>query len=62
MLFYMVVACVAPSLGLAMLLIIGSFINLELSNSVLFMVLFFLAVVQGAFLVMVKAARPMVEL
>ncbi|MBI2144869.1 type II secretion system F family protein [Candidatus Woesearchaeota archaeon] len=62
MLFYMVVACVAPSLGLAMFLIIGSFISLEISNSVLFMILFFLAVVQGFFLLLIKAARPMVEL
>ena len=62
MLFYMVVACVAPSLGLAMFLIISSFINLEISNSVLFGILFFLAVIQGAFIIMIKAARPMVEL
>ena len=62
MLFYMVVACVAPSLGLAMFLIIGSFISLEISNSVLFMILFFLAVIQGFFLLLIKAARPMVEL
>ena len=62
MLFYMVTACIAPSLGLAMFLIIGSFINLELSNSALFAILFLLAIIQGFFLVMIKAARPMVEL
>lgn len=62
MLFYMVVACVAPSLGLAMFLIIGSFINIEISAKVLIGILFMLAVVQGFFLLMIKAARPMVEL
>ena len=61
MLFYMVIACVAPSLGLAMFLIIGSFINLEINNSTLFGILFFLAIIQGAFIIMIKAARPMVE-
>ena len=61
MLFYMVTACVAPSLGLAMFIIIGSFINFELSNSVLFAALFFLVVIQGFFLMMIKGARPSVE-
>ena len=62
MLFYMVVACIAPSLGLAMFLIIGSFIDLAPSKGVLFAILFFLAIVQGFFLIMIKAARPMVEM
>ena len=58
----MVTACIAHSLGFAMFLIIGSFINLELSSSALFAILFLLAIIQGFFLVMIKAARPMVEL
>ena len=62
MLFYMVAACVAPSLGLAMFIIIGSFINLDLSNTVLMAMLFFLAILQGFFLMMIKAARPSVDL
>ncbi len=62
MLFYMVIACVAPSLGLSMFLIVGSFLNLQVSNSVLFGVLFFLAVIQGFFLMMIKSVRPMVEM
>ncbi len=62
MLFYMVTACVAPSLGLAMFIIIGSFINLELNNAALFAVLFFLVVLQGFFLMMIKAVRPSVDL
>lgn len=62
MLFYMVMACVAPSLGLTMFLIIGSFINLQISGSVMYGILFLLAALQGFFLIMVKSARPMVEL
>ncbi len=61
MLFYMVMACVAPSLGLTMFLIIGSFINLQISSPVMYSLLFLLAVLQGFFLMMIKAARPMVE-
>lgn len=62
MLFYMVMACVAPSLGLTMFLIIGSFINLQISGTVMYSILFLLAMLQGFFLVLIKAARPMVEL
>jgi len=58
----MVVACVAPSLGLTMLIIISGFLNLDLSNTVLYIILFFMAVVQLAFLVLVKSARPMVDI
>ncbi len=62
MLFYMVVACVAPSLGLAMFLIVGSFIKLQVSNGMLIGILFFLGVIQAFFLILIKSARPMVEL
>ncbi len=62
MLFYMVAGCVAPSLGFAMFIIIGSFISLELPNAALFAVLFFLVVLQGFFLMMIKASRPSVDL
>jgi pilus assembly protein TadC len=62
MLFYMVVACVAPSLGLTMFLIISGFLSLQLSNSVLFAILFFLATVQAVFLIMIKATRPLVDI
>lgn len=62
MLFYMVTGCVAPSLGLAMFIIIGSFINVEIGAGTLFAMLFLLAVIQGFFLMMIKAARPSVEL
>ncbi len=62
MLFYMIVGCVAPSLGLTMLVIISGFLNLEFSNTIFYIILFFLSVVQVAFIVMVRSARPMVQL
>ncbi len=62
MLFYMVVGCVAPSLGLTMLVIISGFLNLEFTNTVFYTILFFLSIVQMAFIIMVKSARPMVQL
>ncbi len=62
MLFYMIIGCVVPSLGLTMLVIISGFINLEFTNTVFYSVLFFIAVVQLAFIIMVRSARPMVQL
>ena len=62
MLFYMVIGTVAPSLGLTMLLIISGFLETQLSNIVLYSILFFLGAIQTAFLIMVRAARPMVDL
>ncbi len=62
MLFYMVVGCVAPSLGLTMLVILSGFLNLEFTNTVFYTILFFLSLVQVAFIIMVRAARPMVQL
>jgi pilus assembly protein TadC len=62
MLFYMVVACVVPSLGLTIFLIIGSFLQISVSQAALYGILFGLAIIQGFFLMMIKAIRPMVEI
>ncbi|MAG16316.1 hypothetical protein CMO88_04600 [Candidatus Woesearchaeota archaeon] len=62
MLFYMIVGTVAPSLGLTMLLIISGFLNIKFESPVLFSILFFLGVIQLAFIIMVRASRPMVDL
>jgi len=45
-----------------MLLIISGFLEIQLSNIVLYSILFFLGAIQTAFLIMVRAARPMVDL
>lgn len=60
--FYMIIACVMPSLGLTMLVIISSFMELEITNVYLFSVLFFLAVIQFLFISLIKSARPMVNM
>ncbi len=62
MLFYMVLACIVPSLGVSLFLIIASFLNLSISKAVLFVALFGLLVVQLAFIIMIKASRPTMEL
>ena len=62
LLFYLVVACVLPSLGLTMFVIISAFLNFELGPIVYTGVMVLLAVVQATFIIMVKASRPMVDL
>ncbi len=62
MLFYMVIACIGPSLGVAMFIIIASFLQLEIGKPVIFAALFGLVIIQGFFIVMINASRPAVEL
>lgn len=60
--FYMLIACVIPSLGLTMLVIISSFMELDITKVHLFSVLFFLAVIQFLFISLIKSSRPMVNI
>jgi len=60
--FYMIVACVIPSLGVTMIVIVSSFMDLDIGMSHLFMILFFLAIIQFLFISLIKSARPMVNL
>lgn len=60
--FYMIIACVMPSLGVTMIVVISSFMDLDIGMSHLFTVLFFLAVIQFLFISLIKSARPMVNL
>ncbi|MBI2133431.1 type II secretion system F family protein [Candidatus Woesearchaeota archaeon] len=62
MLFYMVVACIVPSLGVSLFLIIASFLNLAIPKSAFFAALFGLFVVQMTFIIMIRASRPTMEL
>jgi pilus assembly protein TadC len=62
MMFYMVIACVAPSLGMTMFIILSGFLNITISTLHFIAVIFFLAVLQLMFLVMIKSSRPMVNL
>jgi len=62
MMFYMVVACVAPSLGMTIFIIFSGFLQLSLTSMHFFAVLFMLSVLQAFFIIMIKATRPMVNI
>jgi len=59
--FYMIVAVVLPSLGMTMLIILSSFIQFELSLTILLALAGFLGFVQFMFIAMVKFSRPAIE-
>ena len=59
--FYMIVAVILPSLVVTMLIILSSFIQFELSLTVLLALAGFLGFVQFMFIAMVKFSRPAVE-
>ena len=61
-LFYLIAACVVPSLGIAMLIIFSSMLNLVLSFTTLMVILFFIALVQLIFLSIIKSIRPAVDI
>lgn len=60
--FYMVIAVILPSLGVAMLIILSTFIDIELDLSVLLFMAFFLGFIQYMFLAVIRFSRPAVEL
>ena len=62
LMFYLIIACILPSIGVAMFTIIASFLQLEISGGTLFAILFFLAAVQVMFISLIKSMRPMVNL
>jgi len=59
--FYMIVAVILPSLGITMLIILSSFIQFELSLTILLSLAGFLGFVQFMFIAMVKFSRPAIE-
>ncbi|MBI2559221.1 type II secretion system F family protein [Candidatus Woesearchaeota archaeon] len=59
--FYMIVAVILPSLGMTMLIILSSFIQFELSLTILLALAGFLGFVQFMFISMVKFSRPAIE-
>ncbi|MFC1800714.1 type II secretion system F family protein [Nanoarchaeota archaeon] len=60
--FYMVVGVVMPSLGMAMFIILSSFVNIKMSGLSLAAVVVLLAFMQFMFLSMFKSIRPNVNL
>lgn len=62
LLFYMVLAVVMPSLGLAMTFILASIIGITITTPMVYIVLFSLAVFQLSFVFIIKSIRPAVDL
>jgi len=60
--FYMLGAIVMPSIGMAMFIVISSFINLSVTLREFFVVVFFIALIQLVFVSMFRSIRPMVNL
>lgn len=61
MLFYMVVACVGPSLGVTMFIILSGFLSLEVQIVQFFLILFILTILQVTFVVLIRSIRPLVN-
>ena len=59
--FYMIIAVILPSLGMTMMIVLSSFIELQLSLSILILIALFLGFVQFMFLSMIKFSRPAIE-
>lgn len=59
--FYMIIAVILPSLGITMMIVLSSFISLELSLPVLIGVAVLLGILQLMFFVIIKSSRPAVS-
>ncbi len=59
--FYMIIAVILPSLGITMLIILSSFIDLELNLTILIFISFMLGFMQFMFLSIIKFSRPAIE-
>jgi len=59
--FYMIIAVIIPSLGVTMLVVISSFVDFEISLTILLIIAFLLAFVQFMFLSVIKFSRPAIE-
>ena len=62
MMFYMIIAVVVPSLGMALFIIFSSFLNLTITSGYMFFIIFLLAILQLSFISIIKASRPMVDI
>lgn len=60
--FYMLVAVILPSLGVALFIVISSFLNFQIELKGLLLFIFFIVVLQFVFITFFKSARPMVNL
>ena len=60
--FYMMIAVIVPSLGMTMLVVLATFMGLQLSLMVLLSITGLLGFMQFMFIAMIKSSRPAVEL
>jgi archaeal flagellar protein FlaJ len=60
--FYMMIAVIAPSLGMTMLIIVSSFVNFTLSLTMLIILAMSLGFIQFMFLSIIKFSRPPIDL
>lgn len=60
--FYMLAAVILPSLGVALFIIISSFINFPIGLKGLLIFVFFIVILQFIFITLFKSIRPMVNL
>ena len=59
--FYMIIAVIMPTLGITMLIIVSSFVELKLSLTILLIIGAFLGFIQFMFLSIIKFSRPAIE-
>lgn len=60
--FYMMIAVIVPSLGVAMLIVLSSFLAFEFGILALLVIAGFLAFVQFMFIALIRGSRPSVEI
>jgi len=60
--FYMLAAVIIPSLGVAIFIVISSFINFPIGFGGMVVFIFFIVVLQFIFITLFKSIRPMVSL
>lgn len=60
--FYMMIAVIIPTLGVTMLIVLSSFLSLQIDLILLMALAIFLGFLQFMFLAVIKSSRPAVEL
>ncbi len=60
--FYMMMAVIVPTLGITMLIVLSTFLNFQLSFTILVILALFFAFIQLMFYTIIKSNRPAVEL
>jgi flagellar protein FlaJ len=59
--FYMMIAVIAPTLGITMLVVLSSFVSLQLNLTTLLLIAAALGFMQFMFLAVIKSSRPAVD-